>query len=145
MALFVRRRWPKVAAAVGIAAAVVALVVLAVRDRTPATTGNPDLVIVTPAESPPPEATPSPLPLATILEKPAAYEGRPVGATSVTVQSVVSPSVVWVGPSEAQRVLVLVVSADTSFSGVAAGSQLTFIGVVRTTTQSCSGRAATSR
>ncbi len=133
MALFVRRRWPKVAAAVAIAAGIAVLVVLIVRDRTPDTTRTlPENEIVEPAASLPPEPTPSPIPLYDVLATPAAYDGRAVAATSVPVLSVVSPSAIWVGPDAGRRVLVLIVSTERAFD-VRVGARVTFSGFVHIT------------
>jgi hypothetical protein len=130
MALFVRRRWPRwVAAAAVLAALVASGVGLAVRDDAP----SPDRVLET-AEPLPADTGPPPTPIADVLAasdaRLRAYDGTPVGATSLPVLTYVSGSAVWVGTSSEQRVLAVLVTADKAFT-VKAGDRLTFTGTVR--------------
>ena len=133
MALFVRRRWPKVLAAVGVLAALVLGGWWLLRDDSPEPTG--DLAVVETA-APLPEPT---LPSVTLdavaaSSDPARYVGSAVSATGTRVLSVVGPSAVWAGSSDTERVLVVIASTEQTFDGVTAGTSLTFTGEVRPST-----------
>ena len=129
MTLFVRRRWPAVAAALAVVAAIVLAVALLNRDSSPP--GDPDVLET--AEPLPTLSTPAPVPISTVLAAAAdvkAYDDTNVTASSVNVLSVVGPSAVWVGDTAADRVLVVLVSTEKPFS-FAAGTALSFTGTVR--------------
>ncbi|HEV2888895.1 MAG TPA: hypothetical protein VGX28_00815 [Frankiaceae bacterium] len=142
MALFVRRRWPLVAAAAVVVAALVALAVwlVAGRDSGPSAKPRDPLDVggyettFTPGVDP---TEPSPTPavaIEAVLTAPddelRTYADQAVAATSVTVLKRVSPSVAWVGDSPANRVLLLLVATEHPFA-FGPGARLTFTGSVR--------------
>jgi hypothetical protein len=134
MALFVRRRWPGWVAAAAVLLAVAGSTVwLTHRDHRPSSPGP--VAATTPP--PLPDTEPPPSPIAQVLARAggriATYDGMPVAATAVEVRSFVSGSAVFVGPSDAQRVLAVLVTADKVFQ-VRAGDRLTFTGAVRAVT-----------
>ena len=136
MALFVRRRWPTVAAAVAVVVALAALGVFVVLrsggDPAPRREVGFDDVLEPP--SLPPETTPPAIPLAAVLAAPDAqlrtYAEQPVAATSATVLRPIGPSAAWVGDSDANRVLLVLVAVENPFS-FRAGDRVTFTGTVR--------------
>jgi hypothetical protein len=135
MALFVRRRWPKVAAAVAVLLVLV-LVVLLVRggsddgSGSSARGGDP---AVEETEVPVPDPTLDAGSFPALLTAPDSelktYVDQQVTADGVPVQAVAGPSAVWVGESAADRVLV-VTTGDEAFR-VSPGTRLAFTGVVR--------------
>lgn len=129
MALFVRRRWPKVLAAVGVLAAVVALLVVMTRDDPPRGTADPEIVETA---EPVPDPTPPSVSLETVLSAPVLrpHAEKQVQAERVRVLSVPGPSAAWVGTPSA-RVLVVVTGVGPSFSGVSPGARLSFTATVR--------------
>jgi hypothetical protein len=135
MALFVRRRWTKVVAAVGVLAAVVLLVVLMTRDSpAPPVVARDTGDEVVETGEPLPDPTLPAVTMDALLTASDArlktYDGYEVRAAGVRVQSVVGPSAVWVGDSAADRVFVLIASTEQSFD-VTAGTRLSFTGTVR--------------
>lgn len=134
MALFVRRRWPQVLAAVGVLAVLVAGGWWLLRDDAPEPTG--DVAVVETAD-PVPEPTLPSVSLGVLATSPdlGRYAGHAVSATDTRVQSVVGPSAVWVEPPGGGRVLVVVVGTERTFDGVTAGTALTFTGEVRLSTR----------
>lgn len=142
MAMFVRRRWPYVAAAV-VVAALVAVAIWLVAGRggdEPQPVADPGDVRayeseLTPAASAPegPE-TPTPIAVEAVLAAPdnelKTYADQPVAATSVTVLRRISPSVAWVGTDPANRVLLVLVAVENPFT-FADGSKVTFTGTAR--------------
>jgi hypothetical protein len=137
MALFVRRRWPKVLAALAAVAVLVVAVVVLTRpshDAAPPPFGAP----LQTSEPPGPVDTPSPtpaVPLGALLTASdpelRTYADQAVSADGVRVYAPVGPSAAWVGSSAAERLLVVLVGADTPFR-VSSGTRLTFDGFVRT-------------
>jgi hypothetical protein len=147
MALFVRRRWPWwVAAAVAVLALVAGAVWLlggsdGSPDSSPAVSAPPDTdptdvgayetVLTPPVE--PTQPTPASVDLAEVLaasdSELKAYDGKTVAANRVNVLRRVSGSAAWVGDDAANRVLVLLVSPETTFA-FEAGTRLTFSGTV---------------
>lgn len=135
MALFVRRRWPKVLAAVGVLAVLVAGGWWLVRDDSPDPPSG-DLAVVETAD-PVPEPTLPSVALDLLASSPdlGRYAGHAVSATDARVRSVVGPSAVWAEPPGGGRVLVVVVGTERTFDGVTAGTALTFTGEVRLSTR----------
>ena len=138
MTLFVRRRWPKVAAAVAAVALVVLAVVLLTRSDgspgTPTGTAAPtddDTVVETaePLTDPP---TSPPVAMTAVLSASdgelRTYEGRAVAAAGVPVLRRVGPSVAWVGAG-ADRVLLVLVATEHPFA-FGPQAKLTFTGTV---------------
>lgn len=133
MALFVRRRWPKVAAAVAVVLAIVLAVVLLTRsDSSDGDGALPPGIVET--EEPVPDPTLDARPFDALLAASDAdlktYEDTAVSASSVAVQAVPGVSAAWVGPSAADRVLVVLVSPDQAFR-VPVGTPVSFTGTVR--------------
>lgn len=137
--LFVRRRWPKVLAAVGVLGAIVLLVVLVTRDSSPsrlpgARPGDPEVVET--AEPVPDPVLPS-VALSTVLAASdteiKTFAEQTVSATDVPVLGLVGPSAIWVGDSPEHRVLLVMVGTAQTFDGVEVGARLSFDGVVRRT------------
>jgi hypothetical protein len=137
MALFVRRRWPKVAAAVAVVLAVVLVVFLLTRDSSPSgPSGARDPVfgdVVTPGETPA-ETTAPPVALPAVLTASDAelrtFTDQRVAATSANVLRPVGPSAAWVGDDDADRVLLVLVATEHPFE-FKAGDHVTFDGVVQ--------------
>jgi hypothetical protein len=136
MALFVRRRWPKVLAAVGVLALVVLVVVLMTRDSSPSPrsgTGDPDVVET---GEPVPDATLPAGSLAAVLTASDAelktYAEQTVVAEGEPVLSVVGPSAAWLGRSAQDRVLLVMVGTAQTFD-FPAGTRLSFTGTVKRT------------
>lgn len=135
MALFVRRRWPKVLAAVGVLALVVLVVVLMTRDSTPSARGTGDPDIVETGEPVPDPTLPS-AGLAEVLTASDAelrtYAEQTVVADGESVLSVVGPSAAWLGNSPEHRVLIVMVGTAQTFD-FPAGTRLSFTGTVKRT------------
>lgn len=136
MALFVRRRWPKVLAAVGVLALVVLVVVLMTRDSSPARrAGSGDPEIVETGE-PVPDPTLPAAGLAEVLTASDAelktYAEQTVVADGESVLSVVGPSAAWLGNSPEHRVLIVMVGTAQTFD-FPAGTRLSFTGTVKRT------------
>lgn len=138
MALFVRRRWPKVAAAVAVVAALAVGVFVLTRDddgggrsgsRPPAGFDT----VVEPGETPL-ETTPPPVALPAVLTASDAelrtYTDQQVAATSATVFRTIGPSAAWVGDDAENRVLLVLVAVENPFT-FKAGDRVTFTGVVQ--------------
>ena len=137
MALFVRRRWPKVAAAVAGVAALGLVVFLVVRDPSsgaPSSRRTPGFDDLVEQPSLPPETTPPPIAVAAVLTAPDAelktYADQPVAGTSVSVLAPVGPSAAWIGDSAEDRLLLVLVGVENPFA-FTAGDRVTFTGVVR--------------
>lgn len=136
MALFVRRRWPLWAgAAVVVATLVVGAVLYLTRsDNPPPRAGE---FPVASSEPPGPVDTPSPTPpmsIAVALTAPDAtlrtYAERDVTASRVPVLRRLGPSVAWVGTSEADRLLVVLVAVEHPFT-FGTGARISFDGALR--------------
>jgi hypothetical protein len=137
MALFVRRRWPKVVAAVAVVLALGAGGWLLLRpdgsgpDAAPAPFATATSEQPGPVDTPPP---PAPVAMAALLTATDAelktYADQAVEAAGVKVLSRVSPSVAWVGEGPATRVLLVLVGTERPFA-FAAGARLSFGGAVR--------------
>jgi len=134
VALFVRRRWPKVAAAVAVPLVLLLVVLLLVRDSgsgSGARGGDPAVEETeVPVADPTLEAGSFPALLTAPDAELKTYEEQQVTADGVPVHKVAGPSAVWVGESAADRVLV-VTTGDQAFTAVAPGTRLAFTGVVR--------------
>lgn len=126
MALFVRRRWPKAVAAVGVAGALF----LGGAWLTADDAGRP----TRPAGANAPLDTLPAVALDALLTAPdaelARYHEHRVTAPEVPVQRVVNRELAWIGESAADRVLVVLMSTDRPFR-FAAGTRLSFVGRVR--------------
>ena len=134
MALFVRRRWPKVVAAVGVLAVLVLAVVLLTRDDPSEPTG--DLAVVETADPVPDPTLPGTSFDAVIRASDRdlqALVDHEVVATRAPVLSPVGPSAIWVGTSADDRVLVVLVATEKTFE-VPAGATVSFTGTVRPST-----------
>lgn len=141
MAVFVRRRWPAVVAAVAVLALLGGLGTWLVT-RDPSGRAAPNLspadpldasaydIEVTPGETPP-ETTPTAIDIAALLTASDAelktYADQRVAATSVRVLRRVGPSAAWIGTSETSRVLLFLVATEHPFT-FAPGAELTFTG-----------------
>jgi hypothetical protein len=128
--LFARRRWPKVAAAAAVLAALGAGGWLVLRDDKAKPTGLDDPTVVETATYP--TETPSPTPslaLTTVLANPRGHLDQGVLATSAVVIERLGPSVAWVGTSE-QRILLVLVSTEHPFT-FSPGAHVSFIGTVK--------------
>jgi hypothetical protein len=139
MALFVRRRWPKVLAAVGVLGAIVLVVVLLTRDSSPsvrpgARPGDPDIVQTA---DPVPDPTLPSVALSTVLAASdteiKTFAEQTVSGNDVPVLGLVGPSAIWIGDSPEHRVLLVMVGTAQTFDGVEVGARLSFDGVVRRT------------
>lgn len=133
MALFVRRRWPKVVAAVAVVGALAFggwwLLVRDPAPKPPAPLTEGDVETADPVPEPSPDTVAFDAVLSGDLGR---YEGHQTSATSVRVLSVVGPSAAWVGPSSTQRVLLVIVATEPfSFQ---AGATVSFTGTVQRTT-----------
>lgn len=136
MTLFVRRRWPKVVAAVGVLAVLAGVVAwLVTRDSDPAASRIPDDDVVLRTGDPVPDPTPPSVELAAVLAAPDArlttYAEKTVDAPGVLVLSVVGPSAAWVGESTTDRVLIVLVSTTAKGFDFEPGVRLSFTGTVR--------------
>lgn len=133
--MFRRRRWPRVLAAVAVAAAIGVPVWLVTRDSPAPVADDPEIIETA---SPIPDPTPSSVALATVLAAPDAklrtYAESTVQADGVNVLSVVGPSAAWIGDTPADRVLIVLVGADAKGFAFAAGTAMTFTGAVRAAT-----------
>ncbi|HEX8001510.1 MAG TPA: hypothetical protein VF519_02315 [Mycobacteriales bacterium] len=135
MALFVRRRWPLVAIAAVVVAALAggAFWLLAGRSDGPKDPFASDVETTPGIDLTEPSATP-PVAIEAVLAAPDAelrtYAEQAVAATSVTVLRRVGPSVAWVGDSAANRLLLLLVATEHPFT-FGPGAKVTFTGSVR--------------
>ena len=138
MALFVRRRWPKVAAAVVVVAALVAVVLLVAGGDggggSPRATRSPGFDDILESPQSPPETTPPPVALPAVLTASDAelrtYTDQSVAATSANVLRPVGPSAAWLGDTDKDRVLLVLVATENPFE-FRAGDKVTFTGVVQ--------------